>query len=45
VRTPGERHRVKLPIVPAPAGAKPFKISGKRLLELEQEAEGGNPGA
>jgi hypothetical protein len=36
---------VKLPIVPAPAGAKPFKLSGKRLLELEQEAEGGNPGA
>lgn len=51
---PGERHRVKLPIVPAPAGAKPFKLSGKRLLELELErgaegggrrAEGGNPGA
>ena len=45
IRTPGERHRVKLPIVPAPAGAKPFKISGKRLLELEREAEGESPGA
>jgi hypothetical protein len=43
-RAPGERHRVKLPIVPAPAGSKPFKISGKRLLELELEAEGRNPG-
>ena len=26
-------------------GAKPFKISGKRLLELEREAEGESPGA
>lgn len=37
--SPGVRLRVKLPIVPAPAGAKPFDISGERLLELEQEAE------
>jgi len=38
-RAPGEGHRVKLPIVPAPAGAKPFKHSGKRLLGLERDAE------
>jgi hypothetical protein len=44
-RRPGERHRVKLPIVPAPAGARPFKLSGKRLLDLELEAEGGRRGA
>ncbi len=37
-RAPGERHRVKLPIVPAPAGARPFNVTGKVLLELEQEA-------
>ncbi len=42
---PGVRHRVKLPIIPAPAGAKPFELSGERLLELEMEAEGGNPSA
>jgi hypothetical protein len=41
--SPGSRHRVKLPIVPRPAGAKPFELSGERLLELEMEA--GNPGA
>ncbi len=40
---PGERRRVKLPVVPAPAGTKPFDLSGERLLELEREAE--NPGA
>lgn len=36
---PGVRHRVKLPIIPSPAGSKPFALSGARLLELEQEAE------
>ncbi len=41
----GERHRVSLPIIPAPVGAKPFKISGERLLELEMEAERANPGS
>jgi plasmid stability protein len=45
VPLPGVRHRVKLPIIPAPAGAKPFELSGERLLELEMEAEAGNPGA
>jgi len=45
VPLPGVRHRVKLPIIPAPAGAKPFELSGERLLELEMEAEGGNPDA
>ena len=44
-RSPGIRHRVKLPIIPIPPGAKPFELSGERLLELEMEAEGGNPGA
>ncbi len=38
-RLAGERHRIKLPIIPAPAGAKPFELSGKRLLELEQDVE------
>ena len=42
---PGGRHRVKLPLIPAPVGAAPFAISGERLLELETEAEMGNPGA
>lgn len=37
--TPGDRRRVKLPIVPSPSGAKPFNLSGERLLELEIEAE------
>ena len=37
---PRERRRVSLPIVPAPAGAKAFELSGDRLLELELEAEG-----
>ncbi len=41
----GVRQRVKLPIIPAPAGAKPFELSGDRLLELEMDAEGGNPAA
>lgn len=45
VPSPGVRHRVKLPIIPAPAGARPFELSGERLLELEMEAAGGNPGA
>ena len=36
---PGGRQRVKLPIIPSPPGAKPFDLSGKRLLELEMEAE------
>jgi hypothetical protein len=41
----GSLHRVKLPIIPTPAGAKPFELSGERLLELEMEAEGQNRGA
>jgi len=45
VPSPGVRHRVKLPIIPAPEGAKPFELSGERLLELEMEAEVGNLGA
>ena len=40
---PSERHRVKLPFVPAPVGAPRFELSGERLLELETEAE--TPGA
>lgn len=36
--TAGERRRIKLPLIPVPRGAKPFKLSGKRLLELEVEA-------
>lgn len=43
VPVPGVRLRVRLPIIPAPVGAKPFDLSGERLLELELEAEGGNP--
>ncbi len=39
----GVRQRVKLPIIPAPAGAMPFDLSGERLLELEMQA--GSPGA
>ncbi len=35
--TPKKRHRAKLPIVPAPAGAKPFNVTGEGFLELEQE--------
>jgi hypothetical protein len=42
---PDGRQRVKLPIIPAPAGSKPFEVSGERLLELEREAERGNAGA
>jgi len=34
----GTRRRVKLPLIPAPADAKPFELSGERLLELEAEA-------
>ena len=45
VPSPGAHYRVKLPIIPAPRGAKPFELSGERLLELEMEAEVGNPGA
>jgi hypothetical protein len=41
-RVPGGRHRVMLPFIPASADAKPFELSGERLLELETEAEGGN---
>ena len=33
------RQRVKLPIIPCPPGAKPFELSGDRLLELATEAE------
>ncbi len=43
VPSPGGRLRVKLPIIPSPAGAKPFELGGERLLELETEGE--NPGA
>ena len=40
---PSIRHRVKLPIILAPSGAKPFDLSGECLLELEMEAaEGGH---
>ncbi|MCU0982596.1 MAG: hypothetical protein MUF25_25845 [Pirellulaceae bacterium] len=39
----GGRHRVKLPIVPSPPGARPFNLSGERLLELEREAEQADP--
>jgi hypothetical protein len=39
----GGRQRVKLPIIPRPAGAKLFDLSGERLLELEMEAEQTNP--
>jgi hypothetical protein len=42
---PGVRHRVKLPLIAAPPGAKPFELSGERLMELEMEAERENPGA
>ena len=37
--SPGRRRRVALPILPAPAGAVPFDLSGDRLLELELAAE------
>ena len=43
--SPGVRHRVKLPLIPTPSGAKPFELSGERLLELEMEAEEGHSGA
>lgn len=33
------RHRIDLPLIPAPHGAKPFELSGERLLELEMESE------
>lgn len=45
INGPDGRQRVKLPIIPAPAGSKPFEVSGERLLELEREAEQGNAGA
>ena len=45
VPLPGARHRVKLPIIPLPARAEPFELSGERLLELEMEAERGSAGA
>ncbi len=38
-RPSGERHRVSLPIIPAPPGARPFELTGERLMELELEAE------
>lgn len=38
-RSSGERHRVRLPIIPAPPGARPFELTGERLMELELEAE------
>jgi len=39
----GGRHRVKLPIVPTPSGARHFELSGERLMELQMQAESGNP--
>ncbi len=33
-----KKRRVALPIIPAPAGARPFDLSGERLLELETES-------
>ncbi len=33
------RRRIDLPLIPAPHGAEPFELSGKRLLELESGAE------
>jgi hypothetical protein len=44
-RPPGERHRCRLPIIPASPGARPFDLTGERLMELELEAERGNPDA
>ena len=43
INGPAGHQRVKLPIIPAPADAKPFEVSGESLLELELEAaEQGN---
>lgn len=39
----GTRHRVKLPIIPSPPGAKSFELTGDRLLELATEAERSHP--
>ncbi len=39
---PSKRQRVKLPLIPAPANASPFDLSGERLMELELEAEHSN---
>jgi hypothetical protein len=36
-RSPQGRHRVSLPLIPAPPGSVPFDLSGDRLLELEVE--------
>ncbi|MCU0752682.1 MAG: hypothetical protein MUF86_13375 [Akkermansiaceae bacterium] len=36
---PGARHRLRLPIIPASPGARPFELTGERLMELEWEAE------
>lgn len=38
---PHPRRRVSLPIIPAPAGAEPFDLTGDRMHELEMEAEQG----
>jgi|688.fasta_scaffold98139_3 plasmid stability protein len=37
------RQRVKLPIIPCPPGAKPFELTGDRLLELASEVEQTHP--
>ncbi len=37
------RHRVKLPIIPSPPGAKLFELNGDRLLELATETEHNHP--
>jgi hypothetical protein len=34
----GTRRRIDLPLIPAPPGAEPFELSGKRLLECEAQA-------
>lgn len=41
-RSSGERHRVRLPIIPAPANARRFELTGERLMHLETEAERAN---
>jgi len=33
-----KRRRIDLPLIPAPPGAKPFELSGERLLKLVSEA-------
>lgn len=42
-RSPQKRHRVALPLIPAPPGSSTFDLSGDRLLELEIEASKPRP--